>query len=118
MNKGGFATSRYSSDAYHLAKRQLQIDGLEIVSGLEAPEGFLVSDQGVIVVEAGPSRVTQIAADGTRLPLADLPVGSPGAPGLPPSQIFNGITMDEDGTLFISGEADRVLYRIKAPWAE
>lgn len=87
-----------------------------IADGLEAPEGFVVSEHGVVVVEAAVARVVHIDPDGNRNVLATLPAGSPGAPGLPPSQIFNGVAMDADGNLFITGEASRVLYRLKAPW--
>ncbi|MEL6860322.1 MAG: hypothetical protein AAGL11_00670 [Pseudomonadota bacterium] len=87
-----------------------------VADGLEAPEGFLVTENGLVVVEAEASRVVAIDPDGNRRVIAEFPAGSPGNPGLPPSQIFNGVAMDADGNLFVSGEADRVLYRIKAPW--
>lgn len=87
-----------------------------IAEGLEAPEGFVVSENGIVVVEAAAARVVHIDADGNRNILATIPAGSPGAPGLPPSQIFNGIAMDADGNLFVTGESSRVLYRLKAPW--
>lgn len=87
-----------------------------VADGLDAPEGFVVAETGIVVVEAEAARIVHLDADGNRRVLAEMPAGSPGAPGLPPSQIFNGIAMDEDGNLFITGEASRVLYRIKAPW--
>ncbi len=87
-----------------------------VADGLDAPEGFVVAETGIVVVEAAAARIVHLDADGNRRVLAEMPAGSPGAPGLPPSQIFNGIAMDEDGNLFITGEASRVLYRIKAPW--
>ncbi|MEM7638482.1 MAG: hypothetical protein AAF269_05405 [Pseudomonadota bacterium] len=87
-----------------------------IADGLDAPEGFVVAETGIVVVEAEAARIVHLDADRNRRVLAEMPAGSPGAPGLPPSQIFNGIAMDEDGNLFITGEASRVLYRIKAPW--
>jgi sugar lactone lactonase YvrE len=114
-----YVSDRARGEILIIARNGAALETPEVVaSGLAAPEGFVVSAQGIVVVEADPSHLTHIAADGTRNHLADLPIGSPGAPGLPPSQIFNGVTMDEDGNLFISGEADRVLYRIKAPWAK
>ncbi|MEO0549185.1 MAG: hypothetical protein AAFZ91_04630 [Pseudomonadota bacterium] len=100
-----------------IARDGVALDAPEIIAtDLEAPEGFLVTAQGIIVVEAAAARVTLIDATGTRRVLAEIPAGSPETPGLPPSQIFNGIAMDEDGSLFITGEGARVLYRIKAPW--
>jgi len=100
-----------------IARDGAALDAPEIVAdNLEAPEGFLVTEKGIVVVEAAAARVVHLDADGNRRILADMPAGSPGAPGLPPSQIFNGITMDADGNLFVTGESARVLYRIKAPW--
>lgn len=87
-----------------------------VASDLEAPEGFLFTQDGIVVVEAAAARVTFIDADGNRRTLAELPAGSPGAPGLPPSQIFTGVAIDADGNLLITGETERVLYRMSAPW--
>ena len=87
-----------------------------VADGLDAPEGFVVAENGIVVVEAAAARIVHIDGEGNRRVLAEMPAGSPGAPGLPPSQIFNGIAMDEDGNLFITGESARGLYRSKAPW--
>ena len=85
-------------------------------SGEALDQPDIVTETGTVVIEADAARVVHVDADGNRRVLAELPAGSPGAPGLPPSQIFNGIAMDADGNLFITGEASRVLYRIRAPW--
>ncbi len=85
-----------------------------VVSGLEAPEGFLVTDNGFVVVEAQASRVVQVSESGERSVLASFEGGSEGTPSGPPSQLFNGIAMDADENLFITGETSRVLYRIEA----
>ena len=87
-----------------------------VADGLDAPEGFVVAENGIVVVEAAAARIVHLDGDRNRRVLAEMPAGAPGAPGLPPSQIFNGIAMDDDGNLFITGESARVLYRIKAPW--
>lgn len=86
-----------------------------VIQDLDAPEGFVITQQGVIVLEAAAARLVQIAPDGTRRVLADLPAGSPALPGLPPSQIFNGVAVDRDGNIFVTGEAERVLYKLSAP---
>ena len=114
-----YVSDRDSGEIHIIARDGTALETPEIVlSGLDAPEGFFVTDTGIVVIEAEAARVTYVNADGERATLAEIPAGSPGAPGLPPSQIFNGITMDADGNLFISGEANRVLYRINAPWTE
>lgn len=87
-----------------------------MVSDLEAPEGFVITDKGLVVVEADAARVVHITPEGERRTLANIPAGSPSVDGMPPSQILNGVAVDEDGNLFITGESSRSLYRIKAPW--
>ncbi|MEL6858868.1 MAG: hypothetical protein AAFO74_10810 [Pseudomonadota bacterium] len=84
-----------------------------IVDGLETPEGFAIVDGTVIVVEAEAGRVTLIDAAGDKTTLAEIPAGSPGTPGMPPSQIFNGMALDDAGDVFVTAETDRTLYRIK-----
>lgn len=87
-----------------------------VISGLQSPEGFLITGGGFVVVEADAARIIFINEDGERRALATLPAGSQALPGLPPSQIFNGVAMDTDGNLFVTGEAERSIYRIQAPW--
>ena len=87
-----------------------------IASDLDAPEGFLFTDEGLVVIEAVVGRVLYIDGEGNRRELANIPPGSPGGALFPPSNIFNGVAMDNDGTLFISGETSHSLYRIRAPW--
>ena len=87
-----------------------------VVTDLVSPEGFLLTNGGLVVVEAEPGVVTFVDAEGNRRKVADIPSGSPAFPGFPPSQIFNGIAMDEDSNLYVTGEMSRALYRINAPW--
>ncbi len=84
-----------------------------LFSGLEAPEGFLLIDNSAVVVEASASRVVRVDSNGQRQVLAEFAGGSTPAVAQPPSQVFNGIAVDLDGNLFVSGETERVLYRIK-----
>jgi len=112
-----YVSDRSSGEIALIARDGVALDTPEIaVSGLSAPEGFLVTDKGIVVVEADLARVSKIDADGIQHELAIFPSGSPSAPGMVPSQVFNGIAMDEDGNLFLTGEASRALYRINAPW--
>lgn len=88
-----------------------------VASDLDAPEGFVFTeDNGIVVVEAAAGRVIYIDAAGERRELATIPAGSPSGGLFPPSNIFNGVAMDSEGNLFISGEKSASLYRIKAPW--
>ena len=112
-----YVSDRTLGQVMIVARDGVALDTPEIVaSELAAPEGFLVTENAIVVVEAETGHVTKIDASGDRQQLATLPAGAPGAAGMPPSQVFNGIAMDDDGNLFITGEASRVLYRINAPW--
>ncbi|MEO1660210.1 MAG: hypothetical protein AAFR51_04420 [Pseudomonadota bacterium] len=97
-----------------IAREGAALDTPEIVAdGLETPEGFAIVDGTVIVVEAEAGRVTLIDAAGDKTTLAEIPAGSPGTPGMPPSQIFNGMALDDVGDVFVTAETDRTLYHIK-----
>ena len=87
-----------------------------IVDGLEGPEGFIVTENGIVVVEGAAGRVIYIDAAGERRILANIPGSPSGLPIFPPSSIFNDVDIDSDGNLFVSGDVDRVIYRIQAPW--
>ena len=61
--------------------------------------------------------MTLVDGDGGKVHLADIPPGSQAASDFqPPSQVFNGITADDEGNLYIPGEANRVLYRLSNPF--
>ena len=87
-----------------------------LVSDLQSPEGFVTAKGGFVVVEADAGRITFVDVNGDRRELTAIAGGAPALPGLPPSQIFNGIAIDADHNLYVTGEAKRVLYRISAPW--
>jgi sugar lactone lactonase YvrE len=84
-----------------------------VASGLTTPEGFVVKGPDFVVVEADLGQVTRVTSEGERLVLADVPAGSQAASAAqPPSQVFNGIAMDDAGALYVPGESNRVLYKI------
>ncbi|HIE88700.1 MAG: hypothetical protein ABGY43_15150 [bacterium] len=86
-----------------------------VVGGLTTPEGFIVRDGNFIVVEADTGAITEIDATGNRRHLGTITPGSQAAsPAEPPSQVFNGIAQDNDGNLYVAGETERKLFRIKA----
>jgi uncharacterized protein YjiK len=73
----------------------------------------VVKGQDFVVVEADLGQVTRVTSEGERLVLADVPAGSQAASAAqPPSQVFNGIAMDDAGALYVPGESNRVLYKI------
>ena len=88
-----------------------------LVDGLVTPEGFVQYQGHVAVVEADAGRVTVIKSDGERVTVAEIPPGSQAASAAqPPSQVFNGIAVDDRGRLYLPGEPNRLLYRIDGAW--
>ena len=65
------------------------------------------------MVEADKGEVTLIRADGSRRMFGKISAGSQAASYLqPPSQVFNGVTKDDEGNLYVVGEIERQLYKI------
>lgn len=84
-----------------------------VVDKLTTPEGFVVTPRGFIVVEADTGQIVQVDSGGERTVLGEIPPGRQAAsPGQPPSMIFNGITMQREDRLFVTGEIDNSLYRL------
>jgi sugar lactone lactonase YvrE len=89
-----------------------------VVDGLQRPQGILVSDGMLYVVDAGAKEVIAVDLDtGARHTVASgLPVGPP--PGVEPKPLkgmppfsgpqgpFAGITIGPDGTLYVSADGD------------
>lgn len=112
-----YVSDRTLGQVLKIAENGVALSEPELIAdNLNAPEGFVVTEAGLVVIEADPARVVHVDSAGNRKTLAEMPVGAPALPGLPPSQIFNGIAIDADGNLFITNEAERELARIKAPW--
>ncbi|MBQ74585.1 MAG: hypothetical protein CMQ20_06110 [Gammaproteobacteria bacterium] len=87
-----------------------------VVEGLDAPEGVAASDDGFIVMEAAKGNIVAISEQGERQLLANIPAGSEAATNdQPPSMFFNGVGLDADGTIYVTGEASRMLYKISRP---
>lgn len=110
-----YVSDRATGRIWKIASEGLALSEPQMLaSGLDAPEGFLIADGAIIVVESAASRVVEIASNGDRTVLAEFPAGSPAAAAAPPSQVFNGIAMAADGSLYVTGETTRELYRIAA----
>lgn len=89
-----------------------------VVDGVQRPQGILVADGHLFIVDAGAKEVVDVDLDtGERQTIATgLPVGPP--PGVEPKPLkgmppfsgpqgpFAGITMGRDGTLYISADGD------------
>lgn len=111
-----YVSDRIQGQILRIARDGEALAGMEVVvRGLDSPEGFVAIDDGFVVIEAAAGRIVHVDAKGDRRELASIPPGSPAATGTPPSQVFNGIALDGDGTLFATGETSRSLYRLAAP---
>ncbi|OMC51224.1 gluconolaconase [Mycobacterium sp. IS-2888] len=101
------------------AGQVVKLDGTgTLVDGLRRPQGILVRDGHVYVVDAGAKELIAFdPATGTRRTIAsDLPVGAP--PGVSPKPLlglppfsgpqgpFAGIAAGPDGTLYVSADAE------------
>ena len=109
-----FVSDRASGQIMQLAEAgKILQEPRVVVTGLTTPEGFVKHQSAFAVVEADLGQVTVAGADGSKRVVASIPAGSQAAsPMQPPSQVFNGITRDDNGTLFVAGESNRVLYKI------
>ncbi|MDP7704589.1 SMP-30/gluconolactonase/LRE family protein [Mycobacterium sp. TY815] len=93
-------------------------DTRPVIEGLQRPQGLVVLDRQVFVVDAAAKELVAVDLDdGTRVTVAaDLPVGAP--PGVVPKPLrgmppfsgpqgpFAGIAAGPDGTLYVSADAE------------
>jgi sugar lactone lactonase YvrE len=89
-----------------------------VVDGLQRPQGILVADGTLYIVDAGAKEVIAVDLNtgDRRMVASGLPIGSP--PGVEPKPLkgmppfsgpqgpFAGITIGPDGTLYVSADGD------------
>ncbi len=113
---GGLYLSDYlAGNILKIAQDGIKLENPEIIaSGLTTPEGFVVSGNGLVVVESGPGHILYIDLNGQRRVLAEISPGSAAAsPEQPPSMVFNGITQGEDGAYYLPVETSRTLIKVE-----
>jgi len=102
--------------------RQIVVDGITLekplltADDLTNPEGLAVDHDGtLLVVESGLGRLSRIdPATGVVSTVADnLALGAPGPAGWPPTWLFNGVAVGERGDIYVTGDIDNVIYRIR-----
>ena len=70
------------------------------------------------MVEANKGHLVLVDAAGGRTLLAQIAPDTPAGPGQPPSQIFNGVAIDDEGTLYVTAETSRKLLSLDATWQQ
>jgi sugar lactone lactonase YvrE len=92
--------------------------GVSVVARhLIGPEGLaLDANEHLLVVESGAGRISEIepCSGAARTLATGLALGLPGIPGTPPSFAFNGITRDERGRVFVTGDGADLVYVLTA----
>jgi DNA-binding beta-propeller fold protein YncE len=97
-----------------------------VLDGMQKPQGVLVRDGSLYVVDAGAQELIacDLSGKSRRTIVANLPVGAP--PGVVPKSLgavgtmsgpmgpFAGITAGTDGTLYVSGDAEGSVLAIRA----
>ncbi len=84
-----------------------------VIGELDGPEGIAVVADGLVVMEAGRGRVTLLGRSGSRQTLGELTPGqTAGSDAQPPSMIFNGVAAGPDGTVYVTAEKRRGLFKI------
>ncbi len=109
-----YLTERDSGSIFRIGgDSQLFKDPQLVTTGLEAPEGLVVTNAGFTVVEADSGNIVSINSLGEKILLAKIPPGSKSSTtAQPASMIFNGVVKDSDGAIYLTGETDRTLYKL------
>jgi streptogramin lyase len=87
-----------------------------VAADLALPEGLAQTPWGsFIVAETVARRLTEIdPANGSRRSVAEnLPIGLPGAPGMPPPYVQTGVAVGADGTVYFSADRNNAIYRVR-----
>ena len=87
-----------------------------VTFGLEGPEGLAVDRDGtLLVVEVNAQRLTRIdPVSGATSPVAGgLRVGLPPSPTYLPYSWFSGVAVDAAGTIYVTADEGRLVYRLK-----
>lgn len=101
-----------------VAAGQVLTPPLVVASGLAGPEGLaLLPDGDLLVVEAQAGRVSRLdPTAGTVTTVADgLGLGAPPPPLVPPTWLFNGVAVGSRGAVYVSGDVDNVVYKLRLP---
>jgi sugar lactone lactonase YvrE len=113
-----FVADRATGIIYQAVKDGvIQSTPLIIKTGLAEPEGMALDRHGnLLVAETGAHRLVRINPSTRRMDVIarDLSIGLPALVGWPPVGIvLTGVAVSPSGTIYIAGDIDNVLYRIR-----
>jgi sugar lactone lactonase YvrE len=106
-----YVSDRERGRIFEIARDGEVIAPRRVVKGLEAPEGLAVHEGRLLVVEGETGRIYRVEDDALVLLALVAPGTPPASMFQPPSMIFNGLAVAGD-SLYVTGETNRVLYRI------
>jgi len=100
-----------------IVKDGKQVTPIQIAKNLSFPEGLAVDKKGdLLVVETGAGRLSRIDMKSQKVSIVaeGLDLGAQASRDASPTWIFNGVTVDQSGTIFVTGDIANVLYRIES----
>lgn len=100
-----------------IVKDGKQVTPIQIAKNLSFPEGLAVDKKGdLLVVETGAGRLSRIDMKSQKISIVaeGLDLGAQASRDASPTWIFNGVTVDQSGTIFVTGDIANVLYRIES----
>ncbi|MGV7225223.1 MAG: hypothetical protein ACQ9MH_27380 [Nitrospinales bacterium] len=100
-----------------IVKDGKQITPIQIAKNLSFPEGLAVDNKGdLLVVETGAGRLSRINMKNQKVSIVaeGLDLGAQASRDASPTWMFNGVTVDQSGTIFVTGDIANVLYRIES----
>ena len=83
-----------------------------IIDGLNSPEGIAIKDNAIYVFEGDTGEILKVTEQSKELIATVQPGSQPQSKDQPPSMVFNGLIIEDD-LLYISGEMERSIFRIK-----
>ncbi len=101
---------------------QVASDGIPLVvpitvaSGLDKPEGLAVDSAGrILIVESGKGQLSRLDLTTGQVEVlaTKLGLGREGLNGMAPTFMFNGVAVDDQDIIYVTGDIDNVIYRIE-----
>ena len=100
-----------------IVKDGKQITPIQIAKNLSFPEGLAVDKNGdLLVVETGAGRLSRINMKNQKVSIVaeGLDLGAQASRASSPTWMFNGVSVDQSGIIFVTGDIANVLYRIES----